>query len=81
MVVPSIHVLIKTFESLSENYSSRFVAELRPSIDRRLSCYEECSAFWIAAALDPHYKLKCGIAGENRPSGAKTQLLVIYTML
>ena len=24
---------------------------------------------------------KCGIAGENRPSGAKTQKLVIYTML
>ena len=23
----------------------------------------------------------CGIAGENRPSGAKTQKLVIYTML
>ena len=65
MVVPSIHVLIKTFESLSKNCSSRFVAELHSSIDRRLSCYEECSAFWIAAALNAHFKLKWCTSAES----------------
>ena len=49
MVVSCVHVLKKTFESLSEKFSTRFVAQLCSSIDKRLTRYEECDAFLTAA--------------------------------
>ena len=58
MVVPCVRVLKKTFKSLSEKFSTRFVAQLCSSIDKQLTRCEECDAFLTAATLNPRFKLK-----------------------
>ena len=58
MVVPCVRVLKSTIENLGRKYTSRFVANLKASVYKRLSKYEEIDAFLLASALEPRFKLK-----------------------
>ena len=51
-------VLKSTIDSLSHKYTSRFVATLKSSIDKRLTMYENIDAFLLASALDPRFKVQ-----------------------
>ena len=64
MAVPCVRVLKETMLSLSQKYSSRFVAALQASVEKRLTRYENCDAFLIASALDPRFKLKWCTSSE-----------------
>ena len=58
MVVPCVRVLKSTIDNLNRKYTSRFVANLKASVYKRLLKYEEIDAFLLASALDPRFKLK-----------------------
>ena len=74
MVVPCVKVLKAEMNKLSAKYSSNFVATLKASVDRRLSCYEEHDDFMTASALDPRFKLQW-CSGPAEYDGRKANLM------
>ena len=56
-IIPSIRGLHVSLDSLSLKYKSPMVQTLKSSLERRMSSYEDCEHFLIAAILDPRFKL------------------------
>ena len=74
MVVSCVKVLKAEMNKLSAKYSSNFVATLKASVGRRLSCFEEHDDFMTASALDPRFKLQW-CSGPAEYDGRKANLM------
>ena len=74
LVIPCIHGLHKSLESLSVTYNSRMLLALVKSVDNRMAKYESRQLFILVSTLDPRFKLRW-CSGDGKEQKVKTILL------